>query len=175
MQLIEEIAKHLTSMLLSDAFKSRMDIRKKILGDLQPFELKKVLQESSLLCPSVFPEQSMTSADELATKAYHTTYKPAYDNLSKPGTSVGHRSGYKRSSAFIDPTVRKKSRVSYNPGRYEPYKNNTDQRNVIDRRNGGENSKRFPIRQVNKQPFRQSSARNTAASVRGKQRHTSNN
>lgn len=176
LHLIEEIAKHLTSMLLSDAFKSRMDIRKKILGNLQPLELKKVLQESPILCSSVFPEQSMTSADELATKAYHTTYKPAYDNLSKPGTSTGHRSSYKRSSAFADPTIRKKGRVSYISTRYEPNKNsmvNINQRNSTDHRTGVEHAKRFPVG-MNKQPFRKSFARNTEASARGKQRHPSN-
>jgi len=69
MQVVEEICQNFTTLLMTDSFNIRMNIRKKVLGNLQPLELRKTLLESPLLDYSVFPEKSLTAADLLTEPA----------------------------------------------------------------------------------------------------------
>ena len=111
LQLVEEYSKAFTTQLLADSLKIRQDARKKVLGNLQPQELKSRLLEAPLLCASIFPKDVLEKADELATRAFHTTYKPAYDKTkAKPPQekkTKWHKPNMKRLNHFEEPQNRK--------------------------------------------------------------------
>ena len=102
---VEETARAITASNLQEAFQHRMDMRRKVLGSLEPQTLKNDLLRSSLFSEELFPKETFAKADERAQSLSSIpVMKSAYEN------SKTFSQERKRGAPFSDPTVRKKSR-----------------------------------------------------------------
>ena len=121
----EETAKAAMAADLQDAFQHRMEMRKKVLGSLEPLTLKRDLLGSPLFSSELFPIEEFTKADEKAQILTSTpVIKGAYETQDRDASQSGWKeqsnsiiqktqnsSNYKRKLTFTDPTIRKKTRA----------------------------------------------------------------
>jgi len=100
LSVVIDYSKDLANYHLQKSLASKMALRLRAVGDMEPEAVRKKLTMSDLLQPSLFAQEAIEEAAPTVEKIYHINFKPAQK---------------RHAASSQDPTIRKKPRSSMQP------------------------------------------------------------